>query len=201
VPLDDQTFMHFVTERLMDPVGAAAIPEMVFQVRDKKYTIIAEDLGGEEPAPGEPPEPNYDGVYNTVICADEAPFTTAAKIAAARDALPADFRPYFVEGRLEMCGDWKIPAAPASANEPVTGEVPVLFLSGEIDPVTPPSWSQDAARRLAHASWVLLRGLSHGTMGEPCGRAIIEEFLAAPGSKPAATCAATLPPLKFDVRR
>jgi pimeloyl-ACP methyl ester carboxylesterase len=94
-----------------------------------------------------------------------------------------------------------VPAAPAAANEPVTGDVPVLFLSGDLDPVTPPAWSQDAAKHLTHGYPVLLRGLSHGTMGDPCGRAVIEEFLAAPGAKPAAACAAMLTPFVPNVRR
>ena len=37
--------MHFLTDRLMDPDGAAGIPELVFQVRDKKYTAITADMG------------------------------------------------------------------------------------------------------------------------------------------------------------
>jgi pimeloyl-ACP methyl ester carboxylesterase len=200
-PLDDQTFMNFVTERLMDPLGVAGIPELVFQTRDKKYTLITQDIEGDEPPPGTPPEPNYDGVYDTVICADEARFTTAAAIAAAAAPIPAGFRPYFTEDRLDLCADWKVAAAPASANQAVTGDVPTLFLSGEIDPVTPPAWAQAAAAAMSHGHWVLLPGLSHGTMGDPCARSIIFDFLANPNLAPAAACAPKLPPVRFHIGR
>jgi pimeloyl-ACP methyl ester carboxylesterase len=201
--LDADTFVHFVTERLMDPDGVAGIPELIFQVREKKYTLITRDIQQDEPPPGAPAEVNYDGVYNTVICADEAPFTTAEKITAAAQAVPASLRPYFVEGRLAMCAGWKVPPAPATANQALTGEVPTptLFLSGEIDPVTPPSWAQAAARALAHGYFVQLPGLSHGTMGHPCARSIIQSFLAHPETAPAAACAPTLPHVKFRMDR
>jgi pimeloyl-ACP methyl ester carboxylesterase len=201
VPLDDQTFMHFLTERLMEPAGVAGIPEVVFQTRDKKYAIITRDLERDEPPPGAAPEPNYDGVYNTVICADEAPFTTAQAITAAAAVIPASLRPYFVEGRLRMCSGWPVPAAPASANAAVTGDVPTLFLSGEIDPVTPPAWAQAAARTLSHGHFVFLPGLSHGTMGTPCAHSILDAFFANPAVAPAAACAPKLPPVKFHITR
>jgi pimeloyl-ACP methyl ester carboxylesterase len=199
--LDADTFVHFLTERLMDPAGVAGIPELIFQVREKKYTLITRDIQQDQPPPGAPPEPNYDGVYNTVICADEAPFTSDAKIKAALQAVPATLRPFFAEGRFEMCAGWKVPAAPAAANQAVSGEVPTLFLSGQIDPVTPPAWARAAAAALAHGYFVELPGLSHGTMGHPCARSIMQSFLAHPETAPPAACAPGLPPVKFRMDR
>jgi pimeloyl-ACP methyl ester carboxylesterase len=201
MPLDDHTFMQFVGERLMEREGVAGIPELVFQTRDKKYTLITADIERDAPPPGTMPDPNYDGVYNTVICADEAPFTTAQAITAAAAAIPSDLRPYFTEERLDMCGAWPVAAAPASANAAVSGEVPTLFLSGGIDPVTPPSWAQAAARGMTHGHFVLLPGLSHGTMGTPCANSIIADFFANPAVAPAAACAPGLPAVKFRIGR
>ena len=145
-----------------------------------------------------PQENNGDGAYNTVICSEEAPFTTPSRINAARDgAIPASLRSYFIEDRLELCRSWPVATAPAVANQVVSSNVPTLLLSGQINPVTPPAWAQAAAASLQASFAFELTGLSHITIRSACARSIIAEFLANPARRPAAGCLAQLAPVQF----
>src|SRR5207249_1725203 len=82
------------------------------------------------------------GLLLSVICAEDAPAIAADEIerfaqgtflgaATARDLLAA-------------CAAWPHGAAPADFRQPVRSEAPVLLLSGELDPATPPAWAEEA---------------------------------------------------------
>lgn len=69
--------------------------------------------------------------------------------------------------------------------------LPALVVSGRFDPITPPSFSDQALRRLPNAWYVEAPTQGHApllTLGV-CGNAILHEFLDAPGRRPDATCA------------
>jgi fermentation-respiration switch protein FrsA (DUF1100 family) len=61
---------------------------------------------------------------------------------------------------------------------PVSSDVPVLLLSGELDPVTPPSWGEEAARHLPHSLHVTVPGVGHNTLGAGCVRSLMADFIA-----------------------
>ena len=78
---------------------------------------------------------------------------------------------------LRPCDFWPRGRVPEGYREPVTSDVPVLLLSGELDPVTPPAWAEDARKTLPHSLHVVLPGVGHGTSSIGCARALMADFL------------------------
>jgi fermentation-respiration switch protein FrsA (DUF1100 family) len=68
---------------------------------------------------------------------------------------------------------------PEAFHEPVTADLPVLLLSGELDPVTPPEYANEVAAHFAHAMHLVAPGQGHivttrGCMGDLVAQFVIE---------------------------
>ena len=64
----------------------------------------------------------------------------------------------------------------ASYGAPVRGDMPVLFISGSHDPVTPPRWGAEAARHFPNGLHITVPA-AHGT-GDPAIERLKQQFLA-----------------------
>jgi pimeloyl-ACP methyl ester carboxylesterase len=80
-----------------------------------------------------------------------------------------------VRRQMEACAIWPRGDVPADYAEPVSVDVPVLLLSGEYDPVTPPRWGEQAARHLPRSLHVVVP-TTH-SFGSPCIAQISRGFL------------------------
>jgi pimeloyl-ACP methyl ester carboxylesterase len=56
-------------------------------------------------------------------------------------------------------------------------DIPTLLLSGEADPVTPPSDAERAAQGLTHHRHLVLEGEGHGQIAAPCMPRLMAAFL------------------------
>jgi pimeloyl-ACP methyl ester carboxylesterase len=116
------------------------------------------------------------GMFFSVVCAEDVPFTTEEEIEReTRDTWVGD-RP--VRDTLRVCDFWPRGEVPEGYHEPVVADVPVLLLSGELDPVTPPRWAEEARRTLKNSLHVALPGVGHGTGSIGCVRALMADFVA-----------------------
>jgi pimeloyl-ACP methyl ester carboxylesterase len=66
---------------------------------------------------------------------------------------------------------------PADYYAPVASDVPALVLSGEVDPVTPPSWGAEVASHLSRALHVTAPATGHGVLGTACGERLVAAFV------------------------
>ena len=64
---------------------------------------------------------------------------------------------------------------PADTHELIRSDVPVLLLSGERDPVTPPEMAEQASRYMTNRLHVVVPRGSHGGGGE-CTENLIRDF-------------------------
>ena len=77
------------------------------------------------------------------------------------------------------CADWGIYRS-RNRHEPVTSDVPVLILSGEMDLVTVPALNRAAAERLTNAVVMAFPESGHGVLFEqenPCAKTVVSDFL------------------------
>lgn len=74
-----------------------------------------------------------------------------------------------------VCECWPRSELPENFDEPLEVDVPVLLLSGTLDPVTPPQWGEEAAGHLPNSLHVVVPG-AHGVGGD-CIRSIQKQFL------------------------
>ena len=66
---------------------------------------------------------------------------------------------------------------PPAIFEPIHGSAPSLLLSGNLDPVTPPSWGERVAEALTPSRHVVVPGGGHGVSTLGCVPKLIAEFL------------------------
>ncbi|MFC2167703.1 alpha/beta hydrolase [Acidobacteriota bacterium] len=80
-----------------------------------------------------------------------------------------------VRQQMAVCEFWPKSSLPENFGDPVRVDIPVLLLSGTMDPVTPPVWGTEAANHLSNSFHLVLPG-AHGVGGD-CIRSIEKQFL------------------------
>jgi pimeloyl-ACP methyl ester carboxylesterase len=110
----------------------------------------------------------------SVMCAEDAPGMRVDP-ADAGTILGTEF----VEYTQAQCAAWPRGAMPQDFHDAVKSDKPVLLLSGELDPVTPPRYGDEVQRQLPNSRHFIFRGQGHGVMGAGCGPRLIAEFIAA----------------------
>jgi pimeloyl-ACP methyl ester carboxylesterase len=76
-----------------------------------------------------------------------------------------------------QCGIWPRGEVAEDFHQPVVSEVPVLLMSGERDPVTPPSYAARVAETFSNSLNLVAHGQSHSVMKNICLRDITTEFI------------------------
>jgi pimeloyl-ACP methyl ester carboxylesterase len=115
------------------------------------------------------------GMFLSVVCTEDAPYLEEAELRRAAEG--TFLGPGFALDVLRSCRAWPKGKVPDGFREPVRSEVPVLLLSGELDPVTPPRWAEEARAHLPNARHLVLPATGHGTLGNACVRRLIERFV------------------------
>ncbi len=129
------------------------------------------------------------GMQLSVMCTEDAPGFIADP-ADAGSVLGAEF----VEFARAQCAVWPSGDKPADFNQPLTGDVPALLLSGEFDPVTPPRYGEEVAATLPNARHLVLRGQGHNVLPVGCTPRLMARFLDTLDAKALdASCLDTLP--------
>jgi pimeloyl-ACP methyl ester carboxylesterase len=117
------------------------------------------------------------GLMLSVLCTEDVAWIEREQ--ALREAQGSFLGIKPVERLTEACSLWPRGELPEGYAEPVRSERPVLALSGELDPVTPPSWAEAAVEHLPNARHVVAKGIAHGTSMLGCLPERIAEFLEA----------------------
>lgn len=108
----------------------------------------------------------------SVICAEDAGRYQPSDAAASTLLGPEVAQMFFA-----ACPVWASGTAPAGFTAPLTGNVPVLLLSGELDPVTPPRYAERVLARLPNGKHVIAPGQGHSVMALGCVPKLIGQFL------------------------
>jgi len=115
-------------------------------------------------------------MHNSVVCTEDRPFFTDKELQAAPDAYLGST---LVDALVAICSAWPAGVRDADLNAPVVSDRPVLLLSGELDPVTPPEYAERVMRAgLTNARHLVAPGHGHGIAAIGCVARLIREFLA-----------------------
>lgn len=76
-----------------------------------------------------------------------------------------------------QCGIWPRGEVAEDFHQPVVSDIPVLLMSGERDPVTPPSYAAQVAETFSNSLNLVAHGQSHSVMKNICLRDITTEFI------------------------
>jgi len=130
------------------------------------------------------------GVYFTITCSESVPYITEAEITHHNAGIILG--EYRTRRHQRACEEWPRGALPDDYFEPVRSSLPVLMLSGDIDPSTPMQWAEEALKFLPNGRQIILRNTPH-IYGSDCAQNLIIEFIAHGSAKQLdASCATRL---------
>jgi pimeloyl-ACP methyl ester carboxylesterase len=113
------------------------------------------------------------GMQLSVICAEDAPFITEEDVkTTSANSFYGDAR---VRPTLKACAEWPQAKVAASFLDPVKSDVPVLLVSGELDPVTPPWLAQMVAKTLTRSRLLVVPNATHNSY--ECIENIVADFI------------------------
>lgn len=100
-----------------------------------------------------------EGVYLSITCTEDVSRIAAADIAALNDGTYlGDYR---VLQQVRACEAWPRGLHPDTMTQPVTADIPALFVTGELDPVTPPLDAERVAHGFPNSRVVIVPGAGH----------------------------------------
>lgn len=115
------------------------------------------------------------GMQLSVICSEDADL-----IRINPDDADTVLGNSLIELMQAQCAVWPKGARPERFHSPLISDRPVLLLSGEFDPVTPPRYGAEVLRSLSNARHLVLRGQGHNVIGAGCMPRLLAEYLEKP---------------------
>ena len=116
------------------------------------------------------------GMHNAIVCTEDAPFFAGENV--ERAALDATYiGPIQLDALEAICSVWPTGVMDEQFKTSVSSDVPVLLLSGEADPVTPPKYAELAAVDLSNARLLTGRRQGHGQAPRGCMPDVIADFV------------------------
>ena len=166
---------------LYSTAGGSQVPLFIHQAAAGNYVPLAEaaltfrhDLVST----------GSNGMYLSVTCAEDLPWTQAKDASQlAEGTFLGDYR---YRQQKEACDLWPRGTVPADYSKPVRSPAPVLILTGEWDPVTPPSNGDEAARYLPNSKHIIVPHGGHGFFGLEgldCIDGLIDRFIETANTK------------------
>lgn len=113
-------------------------------------------------------------VYLSSTCAEDLPWIDMR--AARRLARGTVLGTTRLDAQSAACAVWPRRKVAADFRVPLATDIPVLAISGNLDPVTPPRWAEHALVDMTHA-WHLVVPVGSHSERSPCVVGILRQFL------------------------
>jgi len=145
---------------LYSPVPASRVPLVLHLASQGNYAPLAQtairyrlNLVGS----------GSNGMYLSVTCAEDLPWIKPGE--GERMAANTFLGDYRLRQQREACTLWPRAEIERDYAQPVKSDVPVLILTGQWDPVTPPANGERAAKTLTNSLHVVVPSGAHGLDG------------------------------------
>lgn len=119
--------------------------------------------------------PMAQGMHFSVVCSEDAPRIPAG--AVEREAASTFLGTGMADWRMKVCGFWPRGAVGPSYYANMPSDIPALILSGNLDPVTPPSWGDSIASQWRNAKYIVVPATGHGAAGIGCLPKLAAQFI------------------------
>ncbi|MDX1991709.1 MAG: alpha/beta hydrolase [bacterium] len=144
-----------------------------------------------------------EGMYYAIQCGEEVRFADINEALDSQALLMSPLRQEFTfitQSTFDICSGWNAREAQATEDLPVRSSIPALVLSGEFDPITPPSWGQLVADDLENSFFYVFPSVGHGAIRtDECAQSIALQFVEAPTVEPDSDCLADAEPPNFTI--
>jgi pimeloyl-ACP methyl ester carboxylesterase len=118
------------------------------------------------------------GMHNAVVCTEDAPFFAGEAI-SDEDLAATYLGPLIVDALNTICSVWPRGLLDDGFKTPLKSDTPVLLLSGDADPITPPGFAEIAALELTNARLLVGKQQGHGQAPRGCMPDVIADFVSA----------------------
>ncbi len=197
IEVEKEHFALVIRMYLYDPELRSLLPFLIYETSIKNdfsriaatATQLLDQLG----------QSISNGMHNAIACAEDVPFYDKKQrlIKNSEDTyMGGDFH----QTLMEICSDWPVGQTNESMKQVFTSKKPSLILSGQYDPVTPPSYGEQLASNLENRLHIIGKGQGHGLISRGCIPKIISDFLEDPNLENLKTeCVKHLRPTPFFV--
>jgi pimeloyl-ACP methyl ester carboxylesterase len=118
------------------------------------------------------------GLMLSVICSEDLPRIDERE--AQKNAEGSFVGSAVLDEFRSACATWPRATIPDAYHERVTLDAPSLLLSGQLDPVTPARWAEQALATLPRGRHLVVPGMAHGVSFRGCAPRLVRQFLEAP---------------------
>jgi pimeloyl-ACP methyl ester carboxylesterase len=169
--VDFETVIGALQPLTYAPEAASLIPELLALARNGEFApLLAASLA----IVGDLPDQFNPALHYSVTCAEDVPRVTREE----RINGVADGRVRALARRaIAVCDQWPKGSYPKDFTAPVESNVPVLLLSGGLDPVTPPAYANEVAKGFSNSRHVVARGFGHIVSPHACAPRLIAAFV------------------------
>ncbi|HSN16710.1 MAG TPA: alpha/beta hydrolase [Gammaproteobacteria bacterium] len=139
------------------------------------------------------------GMSASVVCTEDAPFIPADP-EQGKHLQDTYLGPSSMDILVKSCDVWPRGVMAPDFKQPVVSAKPVLLLSGEDDPITPPADAEHASQTLSNSLSLVTPGQGHGNIFRGCIPRIAADFVDAGTVKGLDTaCVKDMKPFPFFV--
>ena len=124
---------------------------------------------------------NY-GLYYTVICKECMPFNSLQRFEDSAKASWGGLT--FYKDEFNICNIWNQNLPDSKDSQAITSKIPVLILSGELDPMAPPKNAEITSATLSSSFSYVFQNTGHFVSSEPYAVELMNKFLKDPLKKP-----------------
>ena len=184
-------FLGTVHNILYSALDARRLPYLIHSAHQGQWAPFVARRNAASDFSGDGPVAQL--LHLAVVCAEDFPRLTPQLRAADAAPLTAP-----VLKRLgSMCAMMQVPPASYQAPTPITA--PVLMLSGQLDPVTPPHRAQAAGKYMQKVQHLSVAWAGHGVSQLGCSPRLLREFLDKPAEPVNGACLNEIPAPTFQL--
>lgn len=137
-----------------------------------------------------------EGMSHAVLCTEDVALIDLAEARRLNEGT------YLGDLQLDqmslVCEGWPQGDLPEGYKQAVVSDVPVLLLSGEADPVTPPEYGDRVAATLSRSLHLVAPGIGHNVLPHGCVPDLVEQFIQEGSFEGLETsCVTAIEPLPF----
>ncbi|MBD8526370.1 alpha/beta hydrolase [Pseudomarimonas arenosa] len=150
--------------------SATALPYLIHEASEGRYADL---LAQARALVGNLTDQLYHGMQLSVSCTEDADDLSES---SADDGTVMG--PEFIAFTKAQCAVWPRGTRDPNFRQPLSNpELPVLVLSGEFDPVTPPRYGEEVVQHLPKGRHLIMKGQGHGAIGLGCMPKLYAQFL------------------------
>lgn len=168
--IDKSKFLSTIFTQLYSVEGRSLVPLIIHQAAQGNYApfaglTAASDNGMEM----------FVGLTFNIVCNEDMPKVTEEMFSADADN---NFNGEISHFAWKVaCPVWPQYRPSDEFYQPVTADIPTLIISGELDPVTPPSNGDHSANTIPNNKHIVMKNSSHTPGSSACAISIFSEFL------------------------